>query len=91
MFFPSVAADINEVVAARFDWGDPIPARMAAIWDHRLVTVGKGKYARILSFLSTGSTEPDSIRPLLSIHDEFAYITVEVNVLDNSPGGLLRS
>ena len=29
MFFPS--ADINEVIAARFDWGDPIPARMAAM------------------------------------------------------------
>jgi hypothetical protein len=29
MFFPLVAADISEVIAARFDWGDAIPAGRA--------------------------------------------------------------
>ena len=36
MFFPSVVADIHEVVAVRFDWRDPIPARMAP----RVIVIG---------------------------------------------------
>ena len=78
-----VVKEIHEVV-------ETCPVN-AAITDLHVWRVGKGKYACILSLLATEATEPDYVRQLLSIHEELVHITVEVNVLDNMSGALVRS
>tara|TARA_R110001592_G_scaffold254129_3_gene517518 strand:+ start:64127 stop:65086 length:960 start_codon:yes stop_codon:yes gene_type:complete len=73
-----VVEEIREVIEAC-----PVEA---VITDLHVWRVGKGKYACILSLLATGTTEPDYVRRLLSIHEELVHITVEVNVLGDMSG-----
>jgi len=41
--------------------------------------VGKGKYARILSLVTTVDVEPDDFKRQLSSHEELIHLSVEVN------------
>lgn len=67
-----VVAEIKEVIEA-----SPIKAN---ICDLHVWRVGKGKYACILSLLTTDDeAEPDYFRRQLSIHEELVHISVEVN------------
>lgn len=66
-----VVAEIKEVIAA-----SPISAH---ICDLHLWRVGKGKYACILSLVTTEEVEPDYFKRQLSIHEELIHLTVEVN------------
>ncbi|OGU16553.1 MAG: cation transporter [Geobacteraceae bacterium GWC2_53_11] len=66
-----LVAEIKEVIAA-----SPISAH---ICDLHLWRVGKGKYACILSLVTTEEVEPDYFKRQLSIHEELIHISVEVN------------
>lgn len=66
-----VVAEVREVIAA-------IPAR-AEITDLHIWRVGKGKYACILSLTAAEAVDPGEIRRRLSVHEELAHITVEIN------------
>lgn len=66
-----VVAEIKEVIAA-----SPISAH---ICDLHLWRVGKGKYACILSLVTTEEVEPDYFKRQLSIHEELIHLSVEVN------------
>jgi cation diffusion facilitator family transporter len=72
-----VVAEIREVIDA-----SPVAA---AISDLHVWRVGKGKYACIVSLVTTGAAEPDYFRRQLGIHEELVHITVEVNHC--APGG----
>ena len=67
-----VVAEIREVIDA-----SPIKAD---ITDLHVWRVGKGKYACILSLAVTDAIEPDDFRRQLSIHEELAHVTVEINL-----------
>lgn len=66
-----VVAEVREVVAS-------IP-RPAEITDLHIWRVGKGKYACILSLTAADDVQPEEIRRCLSVHEELAHITVEIN------------
>ncbi|MBB3101779.1 CDF family Co(II)/Ni(II) efflux transporter DmeF [Azomonas macrocytogenes] len=66
-----VVAEIHEVIAA-----SPVQAQ---ITDLHVWRVGKGKYACILALAVRGTATADDFRRQLSIHEELAHITVEVN------------
>lgn len=66
-----VVAEVREVIAE-------IP-EAAEITDLHIWRVGKGKYACILSLSAEEAVEPEEIRKRLSIHEELAHVTVEIN------------
>ena len=66
-----VVAEVREVIAAT-----PAPAE---ITDLHVWRVGKGKYACIVSLSSAEDVQPEEIRQRLSIHEELAHVTVEIN------------
>lgn len=68
-----VVAGIREVIAAS-------PTK-AEISDLHVWRVGKGKYACILSLVTTDETSPEYFRRQLGVHEELVHITVELNRL----------
>lgn len=66
-----VVAEIHEVIAT-----SPVKAD---ITDLHVWRVGKGKYACIVSLAIKDQATPDEFRRQLSVHDELAHITVELN------------
>lgn len=54
----------------------PIPAEIS---DLHVWRVGKGKYACILSLSTTHTLSPDDVRSWLSVHEELAHVSVEIN------------
>ncbi|MDE2367308.1 MAG: CDF family Co(II)/Ni(II) efflux transporter DmeF [Betaproteobacteria bacterium] len=66
-----VVAEIREVIEA-----SPIKAHIS---DLHVWRVGKGKYACILSLVTTDDAEPDYFKQQLRIHEELVHISVEVN------------
>ena len=68
-----VVTEIREVIDA-----SPIKAE---INDLHVWRVGKGKYACILSLLTSDEASPEYFRRQLRIHEELVHITVEVNRL----------
>ena len=67
-----VVTEIRDVIAA-----SPIAAR---IDDLHVWRVGKNKYACILCLSTPVAAEPDYFRRRLSIHEELAHVTVEINL-----------
>lgn len=51
----------------------------ADICDLHVWRVGKGKYAVILSLVTPMQAQADDFKRLLSVHEELAHVTVEVN------------
>ena len=68
-----VVEEIREVVAQL-----PVPA---SITDLHVWRVGKDHYACILGLAARAELSADSVREALSVHEELAHITVEVNRL----------
>ncbi len=66
-----VVAEVREVIADLPD--------AAEITDLHIWRVGKGKYACMLSLNAEKNVRPEEIRKRLSIHEELAHITVEIN------------
>ena len=66
-----VVAEIREVIEA-----SPIKANVC---DLHVWRVGKGKYACILSLVTTYDVEPDYFKRQLRVHEELVHISVEVN------------
>ena len=66
-----VVAEIREVIEA-----SPIKANIS---DLHVWRVGKGKYACILSLVTTDDAEPDYFKRQLRVHEELVHISVEVN------------
>lgn len=57
-------------------WLDPVPAILC---DLHVWSVGKGKYACIVSLANHGDVGPDYFKQQLRIHEELVHISVEVN------------
>lgn len=68
-----VVSEIRDVIR-----GSPVTAE---ICDLHVWRVAKGKYACVLSLATMDDASPDYFRERLSIHDELAHITVEINRL----------
>ncbi|WP_409321680.1 CDF family Co(II)/Ni(II) efflux transporter DmeF [Pseudomonas monteilii] len=68
-----VVEEIREVVAQL-----PVPA---SITDLHVWRVGKAQYACILGLATSSALSADRVRQALSVHEELAHITVEVNHL----------
>ncbi|HHK0522311.1 TPA: CDF family iron/cobalt efflux transporter AitP [Pseudomonas aeruginosa] len=68
-----VAAEIRAAIAS-----SPLPAELL---DLHLWQVGQGKYACLLSLLTTEEGSADYFKRRLAEHEELVYITVEVNPL----------
>ncbi|AYC33771.1 cation transporter [Pseudomonas cavernae] len=66
-----VVAEIREVIEAC-----PIPVQIS---DLHVWRVGKGKYACIVSLVTSGASSPDYFKERLRVHEELVHITVEVN------------
>jgi cation diffusion facilitator family transporter len=66
-----IVAEIREVIGA-----SPIEAEIS---DLHVWRVGKGKYACILSLVTSEDAGPDHFKRQLSVHEELVHITVEVN------------
>jgi len=66
-----VVAEIREVIDE-----DP---NAAVITDLHVWRVGKGKYAVVLSLVTDAPVNAEYYRKALSVHDELAHVTVEVN------------
>lgn len=66
-----IVAEIREVIGT-----GPIPAEIS---DLHVWRVGKGKYACILSLVTTEDAAPQHFKEMLSIHEELVHVTVEVN------------
>ncbi len=66
-----VVAEIREVIAA-----SPVDAE---ICDLHVWRVGKGKYACILSLVTSGSIGSEYFKKQLRIHEELVHISVELN------------
>jgi cation diffusion facilitator family transporter len=66
-----VVKEIKDVIAE-----SPVKAD---ICDLHVWRVGKGKYACILSLVTTGDVAPDYFKQQLTVHDELVHVTVEVN------------
>ncbi|HDY5464595.1 TPA: CDF family iron/cobalt efflux transporter AitP [Pseudomonas aeruginosa] len=69
----SVAAEIRAAIAS-----SPLPAELL---DLHLWQVGQGKYACLLSLLTTEEGSADYFKRRLAEHEELVHITVEVNPL----------
>lgn len=67
-----VAAEIREVIAAC--------AVKARISDLHVWRVSKGKYACIVSLVTSPGADPEYFKQQLRIHEELVHITVEINV-----------
>jgi cation diffusion facilitator family transporter len=70
-----VVAEIKDVILA-----SPINADIS---DLHVWRVGKGKYACILSLVTKDEVNPDYFKRQLSVHEELAHISVEVNRCNN--------
>ncbi|MFG8566327.1 CDF family Co(II)/Ni(II) efflux transporter DmeF [Pseudomonas paraeruginosa] len=68
-----VAAEIRAAIAS-----SPLPAELL---DLHLWQVGQGKYACLLSLLTTAEGSADYFKRRLAEHEELVHITVEVNPL----------
>ncbi|EOY6416990.1 CDF family iron/cobalt efflux transporter AitP [Pseudomonas aeruginosa] len=68
-----VAAEIRAAIAS-----SPLPAKLL---DLHLWQVGQGKYACLLSLLTTEEGSADYFKRRLAEHEELVHITVEVNPL----------
>ncbi|NBW51081.1 MAG: cation transporter [Betaproteobacteria bacterium] len=68
-----VVAEIREVITA-----SPVKAHIS---DLHVWRVGKGKYACIVSLVTSLEADPEYFKQRLRIHEELAHITVEINVL----------
>lgn len=66
-----VVAEIREVIAE-----SPVKAH---ICDLHVWRVGKGKYACILSLVTSDDVTPEYFKEQLSIHEELVHISVEIN------------
>jgi len=66
-----VVEEIREVIAA-----SPLKAEIV---DLHVWRVGKSKYACILSLATDNDVSPEYIKELLSIHEELAHISIEIN------------
>jgi len=66
-----VVAEIREVIDE--------DANAAVITDLHVWRVGKGKYAVVLSLVTDAPVNAEYYRKALSVHDELAHVTVEVN------------
>ena len=66
-----VVAEIREVIHA-----SPIKADIS---DLHVLRVGKGKYACIVSLVTTEDAEPEYFKRQLGIHEELVHISVEIN------------
>lgn len=66
-----VVTEIRELIGA-----SPIKAKIS---DLHVWRVGKGKYACILSLVTTHEASPEYFRRLIGIHEELVHITVEIN------------
>ncbi|BCX51898.1 MULTISPECIES: cation diffusion facilitator family transporter [Comamonas] len=71
-----VAEEIRESIAEG-------PYR-AVITDLHVWRVGKGKYAAVIAVEGNSEVTPDYIRQLVTIHEELAHVSVEVNPLNSS-------
>lgn len=67
-----VVAEIREVIAA-----SPVKARIS---DLHVWRVGKGKYACVVSLVTSPDADPEYFKQRLRIHEELVHITVEINV-----------
>lgn len=67
-----VVAEIREVIAA-----SPVKARIS---DLHVWRVGKGKYACIVSLVTSPEVDPEYFKRQLRIHEELVHITIELNV-----------
>ncbi|WP_417282714.1 CDF family Co(II)/Ni(II) efflux transporter DmeF [Comamonas sp.] len=56
----------------------------AVITDLHVWRVGKGKYACIIAVEGASEVSPDYIRQLVTIHEELAHVSVEVNAPNSS-------
>ncbi len=70
-----VVQEIRDVIDA-----SPLEATLC---DLHVWRVGKGKYACIVSLLTTEDVEPDFFKQQLRVHEELVHITVEVNRVKN--------
>ena len=68
-----VVEEIREVVAEL-----PVPA---TITDLHVWRVGKDQYACILSLATRAALSADSVRQALTVHEELAHVTVEINAM----------
>ena len=66
-----VVAEIREVIAA-----SPLEA---SISDLHVWRVARGKYACIVSVVTSADASPDYFRSRLGVHEELVHVTVEVN------------
>ena len=66
-----VVEEIREVIAA-----SPLKAEIS---DLHVWRVGKGKYACILSLATDNDVSPEYFKEQLSIHQELAHISIEIN------------
>ena len=72
-------AEMNApVVAEIVELIEQGPIRVDIV-DLHVWRVGKGKYACILSLIALDDVTPDFFRQRLSIHEELAHVTVEIN------------
>lgn len=71
-----VVAEVRQVIES-----SPIKA---AICDLHVWRIGKGKFACIVGLVTNANASPDYYRNLLSVHEELAHITVEINRMDHS-------
>ncbi|NYT64111.1 CDF family Co(II)/Ni(II) efflux transporter DmeF [Alcaligenaceae bacterium] len=75
-----VVAEIREVIAL-----SPVKA---SISDLHVWRVGKDKFACIVGLVTQVDVSPDYYRHQLSIHEELAHITIEINRMDQSYRGV---
>ncbi|CAN7486893.1 cation transporter [Variovorax sp. LjRoot130] len=68
-----VVAEIREVIEA-----SPVKARISELHVWR---VGKGKYACIVSLVTSPDAGPEYFKQRLRIHEELVHITIEINAL----------
>lgn len=68
-----VVAEIREVIAV-----SPVKARIS---DLHVWRVGKGKYACIVSLVTSPDADPEYFKQRLRIHEELVHITIEINAL----------
>lgn len=72
-------AEMNAPVVAEIHEAIETGPVKATICDLHVWRVGKGKYACILSVQTSADATPDTFKHLLSIHEELAHVSVEVN------------
>lgn len=78
-----VVAEIKEVIAA-----SPIKA---SISDLHVWRVGKGKYACIVSLVTSENAQPEDFKKQLQIHEELVHISVEINHCPHHASAILQT